>query len=191
MCISNEHKRVNRLERILKTLFLLRAARKRFIAARLRRINHIEHLTIFGDIQIARIEGLHLSDFIYIGPGAHFWGIGDTYIGSNTIIGPGFSCINSNHNYRGELVPYGMEDKKESVVIGNNVWIGANVNVVPGVTIGDGAVIGMGTTVVKNVPCRAVVGSNELKIIGFRDEDGYVSKVEAGDLYLLKKWQGK
>lgn len=162
--------------------------RKHLIESRLKSINGIDHLDIYGDVTIANINGLHLSDYVYIGPGAHFWGSGDTYIGYNTIIGPGFSCINTNHDYKGESVPYGKKNIPKPVTIGDNVWIGANVNIVPGVTVGNGAVISMGTTVTKDVPEGAIVGSNELKIIAWRDREDYLEKVNEGCLYLPCKF---
>lgn len=41
---------------------------------------------------------------------------------------------------------------KQSVVIGDNVYMGVGVKVIPGVTIGDGAVIAAGAVVTRDVP---------------------------------------
>jgi hypothetical protein len=48
-----------------------------------------------------------------------------------------------------------------------------NVNIVPGVTIGEGAIISMGTTVSKDVPAYAIVGSNEQRVLGTRNVPHY------------------
>ena len=47
---------------------------------------------------------------------------------------------------------------KNSITIGNDIWIGGNSIILRGVTIGDGAIIAAGSVVTKNVPPYSVVG---------------------------------
>lgn len=146
---------------------------------------------IEGCIECRSPEKLQIGNYVYIGPNAKIWGTGKTVIGDNVIIGPGLTTISTNHNWRGKMVPYDATAICEDVVIGNNVWIGANVCIVPGITIGEGAVVGMGTVVTKDVPSLAIVGSNHLKIIGYRDRADYERKVASGELYMKKKYEGR
>ena len=145
---------------------------------------------ICGHFECRNPDGLHLGEYIYIGPGAKLWGTGDMYIGNNVIIGPNLTAITTNHDFRGEMLPYGSKAVNKDIVIGDNVWIASNVNIVPGVVIGEGAIISMGTTVTKDVPPLSIVGSNSLTVIGRRDEDEYRRKVRENCLYLVKKYRG-
>ena len=123
---------------------------------------------IEGYIECRNPDGLKMGEYVYIGPDAKFWGTGNLIIGNNVIIGPCLTTITTNHNYQGEMLPYDI----------------------PGVRIGEGAIVGMGTVVTKDVPPLAIVGSNKLDIIGYRDETAYREMVERGDLYLEKKYKG-
>lgn len=68
---------------------------------------------------------------------------------------------------------YADENKKYSVIIGNDVWIGADAKIMEGVTIGDGAVVATGALVLKDVkPYEIVVGA-PAKVVKYRfDEEG-------------------
>lgn len=145
---------------------------------------------ISGSFECRNPDGVHLGNYVYIGPGAKIWGTGNTYIGSNVIIGPNLTLITTNHDFRGEMIPYGPTAINKDVVIEDNVWIASNVNIVPGVTIGEGSIISMGTTVTKNVPPLSIVGSNTLTVIGHRDEKDYIQMTEEGKLYLPWKYRG-
>jgi serine acetyltransferase len=60
-------------------------------------------------------------------------------------------------------------DEKNSLEIGNDVWIGASSIILPRCRkIGDGAVIGAGTIVTRDVPEYSVVVGNPAKVIGSR-----------------------
>ena len=66
---------------------------------------------------------------------------------------------------------YVAEDRvpRQSLVIGNDVWIGDQVLLLPGVTtVGDGAVIGAGSVVTRSVPAFAVVAGNPARVIRHR-----------------------
>lgn len=57
---------------------------------------------------------------------------------------------------------------KNTVIIGNDVWIGSKAMILRGVKIGDGAVVGAGAVVTKDVPDFAVVVGVPAKIIKYR-----------------------
>ena len=66
---------------------------------------------------------------------------------------------------------YIQEDKKLSVIIGNDVWIGENAAILEHIVIGDGAVVAAGALVTKDVPDYAVVGGVPAKLIGYRFDE--------------------
>jgi acetyltransferase-like isoleucine patch superfamily enzyme len=59
-------------------------------------------------------------------------------------------------------------------VIEDEASIGANATILPGVRIGYGAMIGAGAVVVNDVPARAVVAGNPMRVVG------YAGAVECG-----------
>lgn len=78
-------------------------------------------------------------------------------IGDDTLIGPGFTCFDSNFH------PFHPDKRLSSdysckpVNIGKNVFIGANVTILQGVTIGDNSIIGAGMVIDKDVSRDVVV----------------------------------
>ena len=65
-----------------------------------------------------------------------------------------------------EPIPY--DRFKNSVQVGNDVWIAAGAIITRGVKIGDGAVIGANAVVTKDVPPYAIVGGVPAKVIKYR-----------------------
>lgn len=61
-----------------------------------------------------------------------------------------------------------FEEKKQRVIIGNDVWIGDSVILMDGVKIGNGAVIAAGAVVTKDVEPYSVVGGVLAKVIRYR-----------------------
>ncbi|MBE5883522.1 MAG: CatB-related O-acetyltransferase [Lachnospiraceae bacterium] len=74
--------------------------------------------------------------------------------------------------------------KKDTVVIGNDVWIGTGAQILLGVKIGDGAIVAAGSVVTKDVPPYTVVGGVPAKVIKRRFSD---EVIEA--LLELKWWE--
>ncbi len=70
-----------------------------------------------------------------------------------------------------EEYKFADEDKRWSVIIGNDVWLTRECTVIEGVTIGDGAVILPGAVVTKDVPPYAVVGGVPAKVVRNRFDD--------------------
>lgn len=80
-------------------------------------------------------------------------------IGDGTLIGPGFTCFDSNFHPIEPSNRLGNDYSCKPVNIGMNVFIGANVTILQGVTIGDNSVIGAGIVVDKDVPSNTIVKS--------------------------------
>ena len=58
---------------------------------------------------------------------------------------------------------------RNSLTIGNDVWVGYNAIILPSVKIvGDGAIIGAGAVVTRDVPDFAVVAGNPARLIKYR-----------------------
>lgn len=70
------------------------------------------------------------------------------------------------------------EEKKLSVIIGNDVWIGENASILEHIMIGNGAVVAAGAVVTKDVPNYAIVGGVPAKIIGYRFDEEIIDFLE-------------
>lgn len=77
-------------------------------------------------------------------------------IGDDTLIGPGFTCFDSNFHSLNPDKRVTGDYKCKPVTIGRNVFIGANVTILNGVTIGDNSVIGSGIVVSRDVPADVI-----------------------------------
>ncbi|MFJ8524754.1 CatB-related O-acetyltransferase [Bacillus cereus] len=67
--------------------------------------------------------------------------------------------------------------EKNSVIVGNDVWIGTGAIITSGVKIGDGAIIAAGSVVTKDVPPYAVVAGVPATIIKFRLPQEVINKL--------------
>lgn len=118
-----------------------------------------------------------------IGSDSHFNGItvnghGHLKIGNHVHAGEELLVITSNHNYKGNKLPYDNSYIHKNVIIGDNVWIGSRVIILPGVNIGNGAIIQAGSVVHRNVDELAIVGGNPARQFSSRDPEHYYSLVE-------------
>lgn len=77
----------------------------------------------------------------------------------------------------GFLPRYHIQEKKNFVVIGNDVTVGANAIILPGVKIGDSATIGAGSVVAKDVPPYAIVAGVPAKILRYRYSPEQIKKL--------------
>lgn len=111
-------------------------------------------------------------------------GVGDVYIGAETIIGISNIVIGPveigsnvmlaqhivisglNHGYEDPVIPPSKQQViTKKIVIGDDVWIGANSVITAGVTIGKHAIVGGGSVVTRDVPEYTVVVGNPAKIV--------------------------
>ncbi|WP_286264209.1 sulfotransferase [Thalassotalea atypica] len=129
-----------------------------------------------GDIVVSHPRCINLGNNIHVGDNCYFFSRAGLTIGDNTHLSRNITIYTSNHDFKGELLPYSSDHIDKPVVIGNNVWIGMNVNILPGITIGDGAIIGMGATVAKNIASGEIVVSQPHRVVGKRDEKQYEKK---------------
>lgn len=81
-------------------------------------------------------------------------------IGDDTLIGPNFTCFDSNFHPLHPEKRLGNDYRCKPVTIGRNVFIGANVTVLQGVSIGDNSVIGASMVIDKDVPSNMLVKQN-------------------------------
>lgn len=112
--------------------------------------------------------------------GMRIRGHGRVVIGDYFHSGDGCEIITTNHNYRGEALPYDDTVIHKNVIIGSYVWFGSRVLVLGGVEIGEGAIIQAGAVVVSNVPPLALAGGNPAKVFATRDKEHYDRLKAAG-----------
>jgi acetyltransferase-like isoleucine patch superfamily enzyme len=114
-------------------------------------------------------SNLFLGDEVSIGRNFFIRATGCVSIGSYTHISRNVTIHTVNHNVKGNLLPYDLDEISSPISIGKFVWIGMNSSILSGVTIGDGAIIGMNSTITKDVqPGQIVVGSSQ-RCVGARD----------------------
>lgn len=70
-----------------------------------------------------------------------------------------------------------VDQKKNSVKIGSDVWIGNKATVLSNITIGNGAIIGAGSIVTRDVPDYAIVAGVPAKIIRYRFKQEIIEKL--------------
>ena len=116
-------------------------------------------------------------------------GVGDVFIGNNTLIGMGNVIIGPvnignnvifaqhivasglNHEYRDITTP--IKDQKTitaTITVEDDCWIAANAVLTAGVTIGKHSVVAGGAVVTKSIPPYSVAAGNPAKVIKRFDE---------------------
>lgn len=131
-----------------------------------------------------RVEGMKIGRGSTIHMGAVFYDAGNIRIGKDTIVGEGAVLdgrekltIGDHTDIASEVMIYNAQHDlgdenfkavRESVEIGDYVFIGPRAIILPGVTIGKGAVVGAGAVVTKNVEPFQIVGGIPAKLIGER-----------------------
>lgn len=84
-------------------------------------------------------------------------------IGKRCIIGPNFTCFNSN--FHSVLPGHRLSYQTESVHIMDNVFIGANVMILKGVVLGKDCTVGAGSVVTKSFPAGSIIAGNPARLI--------------------------
>lgn len=122
-----------------------------------------------------------------IGKNSHFngfkvFGIGKCTIGDNFHSGFGCKVLTSQHNYKGNKLPYDESYIVKDVNIGNNVWFGIDVTILPGVKIGDGVIVQAGSLVVKDIPPLSIVGGVPAVVFSKRDSNHYKRLIDNNNI---------
>lgn len=145
-------------------------------------INDIENLEIGDNSYIGAYTIIDITDFnagkkiskliigknTYIGELNNIRASGGTItIGDNCLISQNINIICANHRFEvGKLIKNQEWDTgKNTVKIGDDVWVGSGAIILPGVKIGNGAVIGAGAVVVDDVEENSIVVGNPAKKI--------------------------
>jgi virginiamycin A acetyltransferase len=87
------------------------------------------------------------------------------------------TCALWNIRGHGFSPSYYIPEKRNFVVIGNDVTIGANAIILPGITISDGAIVGAGAIVTHDVPPYAIVAGNPAKVLRYRYTQEQIRKL--------------
>lgn len=96
-------------------------------------------------------------------------GTGPCNIGNEVHFGGDVKILTSNHNWRGNNLPYDDIDIEKEVNIEDYVWIGANVVILPGVTIGKASIVQAGSVVRNDIPPCSIAGGNPAIVFMKRD----------------------
>jgi maltose O-acetyltransferase len=92
---------------------------------------------------------------------------GGLNIGDNVSISAEVCILTAEHDVQSRI----FEGVKDSVTIGDYVFLGTRSMLLPGVELGRGAVVAAGAVVTKNVPALAIVGGVPATVIGTRSAD--------------------
>ena len=95
--------------------------------------------------------------------------LGNITIGNDVQIGPKTVIRGRDHGLSKDKLIREQPPNKQTITIGNDVWIGANVTIIKGVNIGGGAVIGAGSVVTKDIPNYGIAVGNPAKTIKYRE----------------------
>ena len=121
---------------------------------------------------ISGIENIIMGNSVSIGPGSTIFTVKAKFImEDHIIVGPNFTVITGDHQYKIEsFIDSVKDDKKDEaydrdVIIKTDVWIGANVIVLKGVTIGESAIVAAGSVVTRDVPAFSIVGGVPARVI--------------------------
>lgn len=106
-----------------------------------------------------------IGDNVTVKSGVYLWD--GVRLEDNVFIGPNATFTNDMFP-RSKAYP----EKFAQTIVREGASIGAGATVLPGVEIGAGAMVGAGTVVTGNVPPRAVVIGNPMRILRYLDQGG-------------------
>ena len=127
-------------------------------------------------------------------------GVGDVYIGNNSMIGMGNVLIGPvtignnviiaqhvvisglNHNYQDVGKPISEQGVRTAAIfINDDCWIGANAVITAGTRIGKHSVVAAGAVVTKDVPDFCIAAGNPAKIIKRfdREQNAWIKPTQA------------
>jgi acetyltransferase-like isoleucine patch superfamily enzyme len=149
-----------------------------------------------SDVNSEKIgAGTTIWQFVVVLPGAvigkncninsHVFIENDVVIGNNVTLKSGVQVwdgitlednvfIGPNVTFTNDLVPRSKQYPQsfEKTLVKKGASIGANATIIAGNEIGEYSLIGAGTVITKNVPARALVVGNPMKLIGWLNNDG-------------------
>jgi acetyltransferase-like isoleucine patch superfamily enzyme len=92
----------------------------------------------------------------------YFQAINGIKLGKNFLFAPGVKLISANHSSKSHR----QMEERNSIEIGDDVWLGTNVIILPGVKLGNNCVVGAGSVVTKSFyKNNLVIAGNPAKII--------------------------
>lgn len=95
----------------------------------------------------------------------------------------------SNHDWRGDTLPFSYANIVKDVEISDFVWIGSDVLLLPGTKIGEGAIIQGGSVVHGEIPPCSIAGGNPAKVFAMRDAEHFAKlKAEGRFLSHTEEW---
>lgn len=122
---------------------------------------NVERMAWFG-----RGDKIRIGDNSGIGINAHI--LKNTVIGENVMMAPNCYMLESLHEFSRTDIPMrwqGNINKRDQVVIGNDVWIGRDVMIIGTKTIQDGSIVGARCLLTKNFPPYSIIGGNPSVLI--------------------------
>lgn len=115
--------------------------------------------------------GITIGSDTSIGLANVLWGQGGLTIGRDCLFGPHVVLVSEQHVFDDSSTPVRLQGhKRDSISIGDDVWLGAGVKVMPGVSIGQGAVVGANSVVTTSIPDHSVAVGIPAKVIRSRGE---------------------
>lgn len=139
------------------------------------KVRHGKHLHVGPGTVVWAPTQLTIGNDVYIGK--HCTIEVDGQIGNNVLMANNVGLIGRHdHDFRrvgksireSGWVGEKRDEKKEQVMIGDDVWIGYGAVVLSGTEIGRGAVIGAGAVVTHSIEPYAIAVGNPARVIGKR-----------------------
>jgi acetyltransferase-like isoleucine patch superfamily enzyme len=94
--------------------------------------------------------GMQIGDNFQLNTQCVIHALGGLICGNDVLIGPGVTIWTINHEYTDLNTPINTQGwNRETVNIGNDVWLAANVTILPGTHIPNGVIIGASSLVTK------------------------------------------
>lgn len=100
---------------------------------------------------------IKIGDNTYIHPYSVLYGHGGLIIGNNVLIAAHTTIIPANHDFERIDVPIcNQGEKRQGIVIEDDVWIGSGVKILDGVVIRKGSIVGAGSVVTKSTDAYSI-----------------------------------